>query len=54
MNQGYEDSKRILSESFKALSTKNQRINSEIKSDISIEILKNQNFFIPDIKQRVL
>ena len=54
MNQGYEDSKRILSESFKALSTKNQRINSEIKSDISIERLKNQNFFIPDIKQRVL
>ena len=48
IEQGYNDSKRILSESFNALSAKYERIQSEIKSDIAIERLKNKNFFIPD------
>jgi NTE family protein len=48
MQQGYEDSKRILSESFQALDGKYGRVKSEIQSDYAIERLKNQKFFIPD------
>lgn len=48
MSQGYEDSKRILSESFKALDGKYERVKSEIQSDYSIERLKSKKFFIPD------
>jgi NTE family protein len=48
MSQGYEDSKRILSESFKALDGKYERVKSEIQSDYAIERLKSKKFFIPD------
>ena len=48
MQQGYEDSKRILSESFQALDGKYERVKSEIQSDYSIERLKSKKFFIPD------
>lgn len=48
MEQGYKDSKRILSESFQALNGKCERINSEIQSDYAIERLKSKKFFIPD------
>ena len=48
MNQGYEDSKRILSESFEALSGKYERVKSEMQSDLAIERLKNKKFSIPD------
>lgn len=48
MQQGYEDSKRILSESFQALDGKYERMKSEIQSDLAIERLKNKKFSIPD------
>ena len=48
MSQGYEDSKRILSESFKALDGKYERIKTEIKTEYAIERLKSKKFFIPD------
>ena len=48
MQQGYEDSKRILSESFQALDGKYERVKSEIQSDYAIERLKSKKFFIPD------
>ena len=48
MQQGYEDSKRILSESFQALDGKYERIKSEMKSEYAIEKLKNKKFYIPD------
>lgn len=48
MQQGYEDSKRILSESFQALDGKYERAKSEIQSDYAIERLKSKKFFIPD------
>ncbi len=47
MNQGYEDSKRILKESFEALAGKYERIKSEEKSDKAISELRNRNFSIP-------
>lgn len=48
MQQGYEDSKRILSESFQALDGKYERVKNEIQSDYAIERLKSKKFFIPD------
>src|SRR5574344_489505 len=45
MQQGYEDSKRILSESFQALDGKYERVKSEIQSDYAIERLKSKKFF---------
>lgn len=48
MQQGYEDTKRILSESFQALDGKDERVKSEIQSDYAIERLKSKKFFIPD------
>jgi len=48
MQQGYEDTKRILSESFQALDGKYERVKSEIQSDYAIERLKSKKFFIPD------
>ncbi|MDN5061391.1 patatin-like phospholipase family protein [Aliarcobacter butzleri] len=48
MKQGYEDSKRILSESFQALDAKYERVKREIQSDYAIERLKSKKFFIPD------
>ena len=48
MEQGYKDSKRILSESFQALNGKCERVKSEIHSDYAIERLKSKKFFIPD------
>ena len=48
MQQGYEDSKRILSESFQALDGKYERIKSEMKSEYAINKLINKKFYIPD------
>jgi NTE family protein len=48
MQQGYEDAKRILSESFKVLDGKYERLKSEIQSDYAIKKLIDKKFSIPD------
>ncbi len=48
MEQGYEDSKRILSESFQALDRKYERIKSDMQSDYAVKKLINKKFLIPD------
>mgnify|MGYP001217590097 CR=1 FL=1 len=47
MEQGYQDSMKILKDSFDALNGKHERIVSEKYSDDAVDRLKNNNFFIP-------
>ena len=48
MEQGYEDSKRILADSLDALRGKYERIVSEKKSEDAVNRLKNRKFRIPN------
>ncbi|WP_198133104.1 patatin-like phospholipase family protein [Sulfurospirillum arsenophilum] len=48
IEQGYTDSKKILSESLEALNENYQRITSEIQTDLALEKLKIKKFSIPD------
>jgi len=48
MEQGYQDSKRILNDALEALQGKQQRVASERRADDAVERLKSKQFFIPN------